>query len=78
MYNSITCDNECNKVCKIQEYLDIKNCSGKERLILNQYQNVKMTLQLKLITTETVPSIGSYYYYTRDWVKKNKRHVNIK
>ena len=25
-----------------------------------------------------VPSIGSYYYYTRDWVKKNKRHVNIK
>ena len=23
------------KVCKIQEYLDIKNCSGKERLILN-------------------------------------------
>ena len=35
MCNSITCDNECNKVCKIQEYLDIKNCSGKERLILN-------------------------------------------
>ena len=26
------CDCECNKVCKIDEYLDIKNCSCKKCL----------------------------------------------
>ena len=26
------CDCECNKTCKIDEYLDIKNCSCKKRL----------------------------------------------
>ena len=28
-----TCDCEYNKACKIDEYLDIKNCSCKKRLI---------------------------------------------
>ena len=27
------CDYECNKACKIDEYLDTKNCSCKKRLI---------------------------------------------
>ena len=32
MWNPNTCDCECNKTCKIAEYLDIKNCSCKKRL----------------------------------------------
>ena len=33
MRNPGTCDDECNKACKIDEYLDIKNCSCVKRLI---------------------------------------------
>ena len=33
MWNPITCDCECNETFKIDEYLDIKNCSWKKRLI---------------------------------------------
>ena len=33
MWNPSTCDCEYNKACKIYEYLDIKNCSCKKRLI---------------------------------------------
>ena len=32
MWNFSTCNCECNKVRKIGEYLDIKNCSYKKRL----------------------------------------------
>ena len=31
--NPSTCDCECNKTCKIGEYLDIVNCSYKKRLV---------------------------------------------
>ena len=31
MWNSSICDCECNKACKIGEYLDIKNCLCKKR-----------------------------------------------
>ena len=27
------CDCECNKTCKIDKYLDIKNCSCEKRLV---------------------------------------------
>ena len=27
MWNPITCDCECNKACKIDEYVDTKNCT---------------------------------------------------
>ena len=27
------CNGECNKACKIDEYLDTKNCSCEKRLI---------------------------------------------
>ena len=30
MWNPGTCDCKCNKACKIEEYLNIKNCSGKK------------------------------------------------
>ena len=30
--NPCTCDCECNKACKIDEYLDTRNCSCKNRL----------------------------------------------
>ena len=33
IWNPSTCDCECNKACKSNEYLDIKNCSCEERLI---------------------------------------------
>ena len=33
MWNSSTCECECNKACKIDEYLDIKNCSLEKHLI---------------------------------------------
>ena len=33
MRNPGTCDDEWNKACKIDEYLDIKNCSCVKRLI---------------------------------------------
>ena len=33
MWNLSTFDCECNKACKIDEHLDIKICSCKERLI---------------------------------------------
>ena len=33
MWNPSTCDCECNKACKIDEYSDFKNCSRKKRLI---------------------------------------------
>ena len=33
MWNPSMCDCECNKACKIDEYLDIKNCSYKKMFI---------------------------------------------
>ena len=33
MWNPRKCDCEWNKACKIDEYLDIKNCSCEKRLI---------------------------------------------
>ena len=33
MWNLSTCDCKCNKVCKIDEYLDTKNRSCEKRLI---------------------------------------------
>ena len=33
MRNSCICDCECDKACKIDEYLDIKNCSCEKYLI---------------------------------------------
>ena len=33
MWNLSTCNSECNKAFKIDEYLNIKNCSCEKRLI---------------------------------------------
>ena len=33
MWNPSTCDYECNKACKIDEYSYIKKCSCEKRLI---------------------------------------------
>ena len=51
-WNPSTFDCECNKSCKIDEYLDIKNCSCKKQLIS------KLVLECEdavLNTTETYP-----------------------
>ena len=34
MWNLSTWDWECNKACKIDEYLDIKNCPFEKRLFV--------------------------------------------
>ena len=50
MWNSSTCDCECNKACEIGEYLEIKNCLWEKRLIR------KLVLEYEdeiLNTTET-------------------------
>ena len=33
MWNSSTRDCECDKTCQIGDYLDVKNCAFKERVI---------------------------------------------
>ena len=33
MWNPSICDCECNKACKIDEYLHLKNCSCEKRVI---------------------------------------------
>ena len=33
MWNPITCDYQCSKACKVDNYLNIKNYSCKKRLI---------------------------------------------
>ena len=51
MWNSSTCDCECNKACKIDEYLDIKSWSCRKRVI------DKLILECEdknLYTTETL------------------------
>ena len=53
MWNSSKCDCQCNKACKIDEYLDIKNCSCGKGLI------GKLVLKCEdevLNTTETLPN----------------------
>ena len=53
MWNPSTCDCECNKACKIDEYLDIKICSCEKILIR------KLVLECEdeiLNTTETSPN----------------------
>ena len=45
MWNPSTCNSECNKACKIDEYLDVKDCSCEIRLIgklVFEYENEKL------------------------------------
>ena len=97
MWNPTTCDFECNKACKTDEYLDIKNCSCGKRLIgklvlscedeiLNTTENSldnekvtcaknnyiihKISLVIICFLLLVVISVSCYYYYTRDWIKK--------
>ena len=73
MWNPSTCNCECNKACKINEYLDIKNYSCEKRLIgklvllhgdkiLNTTEN---SLDYKKVTFEKnnclIQSHASYY-----------------
>ena len=34
MWNPITCDCDCNKSCKVEEYLDINTCSCEKRVFI--------------------------------------------
>ena len=52
MWNPSTCDCECNKANKIDEYLDIKNCSCEKRLIGKLVLGCEDEI---LNTTETSP-----------------------
>ena len=47
MWNPSTCNSECNKACKIDEYLDVKDCSCEIRLIgklVFEYENEKLNV----------------------------------
>ena len=92
MCNPSTCDCESNKACKIDKFLDTKNCSCKKRLIsklvlecedeiLNTTgsspddkkgtcKKTKILLAIMCLLLIVVISIGCYYYYTRDGIKK--------
>ena len=52
MWNPSTCNCKCNKACKVDEYLDTKNCSCKKRLI---GKLVLVREDELLNTTETSP-----------------------
>ena len=52
MQNLSICDCECNKACKIDEYLDSKNCSCKKHLIGKLVLGCEEEI---LNTTETFP-----------------------
>ena len=47
MWNPSTCDWECDKACKIDKYLDIKNCScdmfGTKKLDSNKIKTDEMS-----------------------------------
>ena len=97
MWSSSTCGCGCNKACKIDEYLDIKNYSREKRLIgrlalkcedvilnatktsLDDKKSITRKYNCFIHTISLVNiyllllvviSIGFYYYYTRDWIKK--------
>ena len=48
MWNPSTCDFECNKACKIGEYLDIKNCSCEKRL----FDEIIIAYEDKILNTK--------------------------
>ena len=97
MWNPSTCDCKCNEACKIDEYLDTKNCACKNcligKLVLGCKDEILNTIKTTpddkketckksncLIRTISlvmicllllaVVFIGCYYYYSRDWIKK--------
>ena len=47
MQSHSMCDCECNKACKIDEYLDIKNCLSKKRL----FGKLALVCQNEIINT---------------------------
>ena len=46
------CDCECNKACKIGEYLDIKNCSCKKRLFGKLELSCEISFAHKKVTCQ--------------------------
>ena len=46
IWNPSTCDCEFNKACKIDDYLDIENCSCQKRLFQSLYQHVNMKFKI--------------------------------
>ena len=42
MWNPKICDSECDKACKITEYVDIKNYSCKNFLLTSYFQREEM------------------------------------
>ena len=82
MWNASTCDCKCNEACKIDEYLDTKNCSCRKRLfgklmlicednVLNTSENNYLIYCISLVIISlsllVVISISCYYYYTKHW-----------
>ena len=63
MWNTSTCHCECNKACKIDEYLDIKNCSCEKRLIgklVLEYEDEILNTTEILLNDKKVACAKSY------------------
>ena len=65
MRNPNACDSECNKACKIDEYLDIKDFSCEKRLfgklVLACKDEILNTTEISLDNKKSF-----YYHYKRD------------
>ena len=55
MWNPITCDFECDKMCEISKYLDIKNCACKKIVI----DNLVLTCECEILRTTKTALINS-------------------
>ena len=51
MWNPSMCDCECNKACKIDEYLDIKNCSYKKVILFGLFGILILACEDEILTT---------------------------
>ena len=68
MWNPVTCHCECNKACKIDEYLDIKNCSSKKplssKLVLLCEDEILNTTETSLVDKKVTRKKSNCLIYT--------------
>ena len=48
-WNPGNCECKCDKSCDIGEYLDLKNCECRKRLMINYFKNVvKILMEMNI------------------------------
>ena len=49
IWNPGNCECKCDKSCDIGEYLDLKNCECRKRLMINYFKNVvKILMEMNI------------------------------